>query len=174
MGATDPKNGDRKFFNFEEWEGFSKQAHEAKAFNERNEVQAEIEKAGLNKPNLSPKQEFLLRRIRSAGGTIYHIKRWQQFQFFYVNQDAAEGARAGMNFVYDWSKILVAHPFPITVINGEYDYQIGRKGSPIWKRVIATEAKNVKLVLLDKAAHNSWIDQPILFRNVLRKALLTR
>lgn len=174
LGATDPKNGNRNFFTDEEWEGFSKQSVEARAFNERSEVQAEIEKAGLNKPNLSPKQEFLLRRIKSAGGSIYHIQRWQQFPLFYVNQDAAEGARAGMNFVYDWSRILAAHPFPITIINGEYDFQIGRKGSPIWKRVVSIEAKNVKLVLLDKAGHNSWIDAPILFRNALKRALGAR
>lgn len=171
LGATDPKNGSRKFFTDEELEGFSKQAGEAKAFQERAEVKSEIEKAGLNKPNLSPKQDFLLRRIKSAAGTIYHIEKWTKFQFFYVNQNAAQGARVGMNLVYDWSIILTLHPFPITVINGEYDYQIGRKGSPMWKRVVSTEAKNVKLVLIDKAGHNSWIDDPVIFRKALQNAL---
>ena len=171
LGATDPKNGDSKFFTDEEKAAFPLQAEEAKRFNERPEVQAEIDKAGLNKPNLTPKEEFLLRRIKSAGGTIYHVERWRQYRFFFINRDAAQGARSGMNFVYDWSNILAAHPHPITVINGEYDYQVGRKGSPIWKRVVTTEAKNVKLVLIDKAGHNSWLDNPFVFRNALRYAL---
>lgn len=171
LGATDPKNGDRKFFTDEEWEGFKLQAEEAENFRERPAVKVEIEKAGLNKSNLTPKEEFQLRRIKSAGGTIYHIERWRQFRFFYVSRDAALGARVGMNFVYDWSELLASHPFPVTVINGVQDIQVGRMGSPIWKRVAATEAKNVKLVLIDKAGHNSWMDEPVIFRNALRDAL---
>jgi proline iminopeptidase len=171
LGATDPKNGNLKFFTDEEKAGFRVQGDEAKRFSERPEVQAQIDKAGLNKPNLTPKEEFLLRRIKSAAGTIYRIERWRQFRFYFANRDAAQGARSGFDFVYDWSPILAAHPYPVTVINGEYDYQVGRKGSPIWKRVVTTEAKNVKLVLIDKAGHNSWIDEPTAFRNALRDAL---
>jgi proline iminopeptidase len=171
LGATDPKNGSSKFFTAEEKAGFSLQAEEARRFNERPEVQAEIDKAGLNKANLTAKEEFLLKRIKSAAGTIYHVERWRQYRFFFVNRDAAQGARSGLNLVYDWSNILAAHPYPVTVINGEYDYQVGRKGSPIWKRVVTTEAKNVKLVLINKAGHNSWMDDPVAFRNGLWDAL---
>lgn len=171
LGATDPKGGDPSFFTEEERAGFNVQGEEAKRFAERFEVQREIIKAGLNKPNLTAKQEYFLRRIKSAAGTIYHIERWRQFRFYYVNRDAAQGARTGQDAVYDWSKTLAAHPRPITVINGEYDYAVGRKGSPIWKRVVGTEARNVKLVLINDAGHNCWIDDPIGFRIALREAL---
>jgi proline iminopeptidase len=171
LGAVDPKSGDLKFFTEEEKAGFLLQAEEARRFGERHEVQAEIDRAGLNKLKLTPKEEFQLRRIKSAGGTIYHVERWPQYRFFFVNRDAARGARDGMSSVYDWSSLLAAHPYPVTVINGVYDYQIGRKGSPIWKRVVATEATNVKLVLIDKAGHNCWLDDGAAFRKALRDAL---
>lgn len=171
VGATDPKNGDLKFFTEKEIEAYKLHAQEAKRFIERAEVQQEIRKAGLDTSNLSPKQEYQLWRIESAAGSIYKIDRWRQNIYFVINRDAALGAREGMNFVYDWSKILSAHPHPITVINGEYDYAVGLKGSPIWKRVAATEAKNVKVVVIEKASHNVWIDEPITFRNALRDAL---
>ena len=119
LGATDPKNGDLKFFTEEEKAGFRLHAEEAKRFNERPEVQAEVVKAGLNNPNLTPKEKFLLNRIKAAAGTIYRVERWPQFRLFFVNRDAAEGALCGMNFVYDWSNIVAATPHPITVINGE-------------------------------------------------------
>jgi len=174
LGALDPKNGNRDFFTSEELERFGKRNDEVKAFNERPEAQAEIAKAGLDRPNLTPIQEFQVRQIKSAAGSIYRIERWRQNVFFIANRDASQAMRTSTNFVYDWSKMLAGHPFPITIINGEYDYTVGSKGSPIWRRVVSTEAKNVKLVLIDKAGHNSWIDDPVVFRNSLRDALTRR
>lgn len=171
LGALDPKNGNRDFFTPEELELFAKKGDVVKKFEERPEVQIEIKKAELDKPTLTAKESDKLRCIRGAAGEIYHIARWKQRLCFFVNREGAAATRSSTNFVYDWSKMLSAHPFPITVINGEFDYVVGPKGSPVWERVIATETKNVELVLLEKAGHDSWIDAPIFFKNALRKSL---
>ena len=171
VGATDPKNGDKNFYTAEESALYAKLKDVVKQFNERPEVLAEIEKAGLNKPNLTPKQKYEYILILQSAGTIYKINRWRENVFIATNLYGARGAREGMNFLYDWSKMLASHPHAVTVINGEYDYAIGPKGSPIWKRVVATEAKKVRLLVIDKASHNVWIDEPLIFRNALRDAL---
>ncbi len=171
VGATDPKNGNKNFYTPQELELYAKLKDVVKQFNERPEVLAEIEKAGLNKPNLTAKQKYQYILILQSAGTIYKINRWRENIFIATNLYGAGGAREGMNFVYDWSKMLAGHPHAITVINGEYDYAIGPKGSPVWKRLVTTEAKNVRLLVIDKASHNVWIDEPVIFRNALLDAL---
>ena len=174
LGALDPKNGNRAYFTPAELENFARRNDEIKRFNGRPEVRIQIERAGLNKPSLTPYEASQLRRINSAAGSIYKVTRWRQNVFFIANKETAQAIRNSTNFVYDWTKILSAHPFPLTVINGEYDYVVGSKGSPIWKRVVKTEATNVRLVLIQDAGHNSWIDDPEKFRNALRQALMRK
>jgi proline iminopeptidase len=174
LGAQDPKNGNTGYFTPEELTLFKQVGEERNRFQQRPAVQAEIEKAGLSHSPLTAKQEFQLKHLRSAAAGIYHIERWREVHFFIANKDAAQATQKSTNFVYDWSKTLAAHPYPITVINGEYDYVVGPKGSPIWKRVVATEAKNVRFVMIQKAGHLSWIDDRVAFRSALRNALIGR
>lgn len=174
LGALDPKNGNTEFFTPAELRLFEQKNDEVAKFESRPEIQAEIRRAGLDKSNLTARESDKLRCIRGASGEIYRIELWRQRVCFYVNREGAFATRDSTNFLYDWSRMLSAHPFPIAVINGEFDYVVGPKGSPIWKRVIATEAKNVKVILLDKAGHAAWIDSPFEFRNSLRNAMAAR
>jgi proline iminopeptidase len=171
LGAMDPKNGDTDFFSAEELKLFEKKNEEVTQFESRPEVQTEISKAGLDKAELTAKEKDKLRAIRGSAGDIYNIDRWHQRLAFMVNRDCASAIMQSTDFHYDWAKVLIAHKYPITVINGEYDYPVALKGNPIWKRVIATETKNVKLIEVLKAGHLSWIDEPLLFKEALGKAL---
>lgn len=111
--------------------------------------------------------------ISLAASNIYHVDRWRQMKgggIFY-NSLANQAASSSLPRDYDFSKVLADHPYPVTVINGFYDYVVGPKGSPYWKRLCASQARNVQLVLIDKAGHNAWIDDPLAFRNALRSAL---
>jgi len=172
LGAMDPKNGDAGFFSQEELKLFTQKNDEVAIFEGRPEVKEEIKKAGLDKPTLTSKEQDKLRFIQGAAGDIYNIQRWQQRFAFIVNRESASATMQSTDFRYDWSSRLAAHPFSITIINGEYDFPVGLKGNPIWKRVIATEVKNVSLVELPKAGHLSWIDEPELFRIALKSALM--
>jgi proline iminopeptidase len=171
LGAMDPKNGDTDFFSADELKLFEKKNDEVVQFESRPEVEVEIKKAGLDKPELTIKEKDKLRAIRGSAGDIYNINRWQQRLAFMVNRECASATMQSTDFHYDWAKMLAAHPFRITVINGEYDYAVALKGNPIWKRVIATEVKNVKLVELLKSGHLSWIDEPVLFKKALKNAI---
>lgn len=172
LGALDPKNGSREFFTDDELDLFKKKNYELKQFESRPEVAAEIKKFGLDKPVLTPKEKDMLRAIKgSASGDIYHINRWRERLAFMVNWEGATSTMKSTNFRYDWSKLLASHSAPVTVINGEYDYVVGPKGSPIWKRVVRTEAKNVNLVIIPNAGHLSWIDEPGVLKDYLIKAL---
>lgn len=171
LGAMDPKSGAKDFFSAEELKLFGKKNEEVSQFEARPEVVAEIKKAGLDKPVLTLKEKDKLRFIRGSAGDIYNIHKWQQRLPFIVNRECASATMQSTDFYYDWAKMLAAHPFPITVINGEYDYAVALKGNPIWKRVIATETKNVKFAELLKAGHLSWIDEPELFKLFLEEAL---
>lgn len=98
------------------------------------------------------------------------MDRWQQRLAFIVNRDCALAMMQSTDFHYDWAKMLIAHKYPITVINGEYDFPVALQGNPKCKSVIATETKNVKVIEVLKAGHLSWIDDSVLFREAIGNA----
>jgi pimeloyl-ACP methyl ester carboxylesterase len=174
VGATDPINGKKEYFSDEETARYAKLPEVVAQFSARPAVQAEIRRAGLDRDSLTAQQRHDLWRIRQSAGSLYHIERWRENPFIMIRADGAQGARDGMNFDYNWAPMLAQHPHAITVINGRYDYQVGVEGSPIWARVVARDARNVKLVVLDEAGHSPWIDQPVEFRRIMRDALTRR
>lgn len=171
VGALPHKNGGRHYDAEYAalWQGLSETASR---FGERDAVKAAIREAGLDGPALSPRQAAQLALINQVGGASWHVERWRDALPVRVSPDAARRTRQTTNFTYDMGPALAAHRFRVTVINGEHDYTVGPRGSPLWRRLVETEARDLKLVVIPKASHLVWFDEPAAFRTALREALL--
>ena len=174
VGAVFPKNGSR-YFTAEELRMADSGKEDFKRFVERPAVAAELDKAGLNHPNLKAKEQTERWRIQFAAANIYHIEKWRRMKggrVFY-NEVAGQAATRTIPQEYDFASALAVHPDSITVINGSYDLLVDLKpGGFLWKKLKETELKNLRLVMIDKAGHNVWVDEPDTFRSELRKALI--
>lgn len=170
VGALPHKNGS-KYFDAEYSALWKTLGDDAKRFEEREAVKVELQKVGLDVPIKSLKQEAQLALIRQVGAERYNVEDWRKELPMRVNPHAARVTRMSTNFEYDYSKLLASHPFRITVINGEFDYTVGPRGSPLWKKLAATIAPRINVVTIPHASHIVWRDDPVLFRRALRKAL---
>ena len=174
-GAVDPQSG-KQYFTAEELAAFKQKDVDFDEFRKRRDVQADLDKEGINQATKTPKQMTHIWRIKFAAANMYHVDRWRQMkggQVFY-NPVAGQATGESLPEEYDFAKVLARHPFPITVINGEYDYVVGPKGSPTWKKLCASQIRNVDLVIIDKAGHCVWLDDPVAFKNALSAGLSKR
>jgi pimeloyl-ACP methyl ester carboxylesterase len=171
VGALPHKNGGA-YFDAEYaalWRGL---ADSAKSFTGREAITNELRKAGLVKPDLTPKEASQAALIRQVGAETFHVERWRDALPVRVSPDAARRTRQTTNFEYDVGPLLARHAFPVTVINGEFDYTVGPRNSPLWRQLAATSAPNIRVVVIPNASHIVWRDDPETFRNSLRQALL--
>lgn len=138
-------------------------------FINRSEVEQEIEKVN-NNPTLPPaKKKFQIERIQHAKHYIYDISKWKRGKesygpfFNYPAGNAVIRSMQASNPSGDYSHVELYknQPFPITVIMGAYD-MIDPEGTKFtyW----AEQIPNLNYTLLDKAAHDAWIDQPEAFK----------
>ncbi|MHB1327237.1 MAG: alpha/beta fold hydrolase [Gemmatimonadales bacterium] len=145
----------------------------AVAMADRPERVAEQRRHGLDRPNLTAREETHAWRIRFAAVNLYHLERWKQMEgggraFF--NQTSASAAGRTMPKAWDFRPKLAAHPCPIHVLNGNEDYvDWHAKG---WTDAVA-RVPAIRTHPMPRAGHSAWIDQPELFRNALREALRT-
>ncbi|GAB5535088.1 MAG: alpha/beta hydrolase [Rubricoccaceae bacterium] len=170
VGALPHKNG-APYFDEEYaalWEGLQ---DEAQAFYEREAVQRELRRVGVDDSLKTPKQRSQIALIRQVGAETFHVERWRERIPLRINNQAGQLTRASTNFTYDYSDLLADHAFPVTVINGEYDYTVGPRGSPLWMRLKETRAPDLSVIVIPDASHNVWYDDPARFRAALRKAL---
>ncbi len=170
VGALPHKNGS-KYFDAEYaalWNGLGE---DAEAFAQREAVQAELSRVDRENGVTPVKKEALLALVRQVGAETFHVDRWREFLPIRVNPDAARRTRETTNFEYDYSSLLANHPFRVTVINGEFDYVVGPRGSPLWKRLAATTAPRLDVVVIPNASHDVWRDDPDGFRSGLSRAL---
>lgn len=170
VGALPHKNG-RPYFDAEYAALWSTLAEDMKRFERREAVQDELRRAGLDDPSRTVRQEADLALIRQVGAETFHVERWRQALPVRVSPDAARRTRETTNFEYDYSGLLAGHPFAVTVINGEFDYTVGPRGSPLWRRLAETAAPRLKVVVIPDASHIVWRDDPDRFRSALRGAL---
>mgnify|MGYP001095595455 CR=1 FL=1 len=169
VGAVSPKGGKHLDSSEVAIEKASKEAF--RQFVERPEVKAEYKKEGIDQPSKSAKQLTHLFRISFAAGNIYNVGRWQRMKGGKVfwSQEAARATSKTLASDYDFTQVLGQHPYPVIVIAGEYD--IADFGNGIWRKV-STELRSIELVIVNKAGHNAWIDEPAIFKGALRKALV--
>lgn len=169
VGALPHKNG-RRYFDDEYASFWRNLARDAKEFQDRDAIRSELRGSGLEAPETA-KQKSQAALIRQVGSETVHVERWREALPTRVNPEAARRTRETTNFEYDHSAILANHPFQVTVINGEFDYTVGPRGSPLWKRLRETLAPRLHVVIVPNASHIVWRDDPEVFRAELSAAL---
>lgn len=142
-------------------------------FLNRVEVNNELKKLNLlrNSPPLSSREETYRFRISFASRFLYNISRWREIGGGgpYYNARANELSSKTMPASgWDYYKNFRESKVPVTVIIGDHDFL--DMGAGIVRKL--TEGmSNVEVVVIEKAGHNVWMDQPEGFRSYFGKAL---
>lgn len=120
-----------------------------------------------NKSTLTDKEKTEYWRISFAEANIYDISKWRLLKGgqIYYSPKAAVMAET-VNWKYDYRILL--NSLKATVVQGQYDF-LGFNLT-VYKE-LTKEYKNIKLELIPNAGHNSWIDNPGLFKKYLLNGL---
>jgi proline-specific peptidase len=134
------------------------------ALRERPEVAAALRAAGVSKDvpadQLTEQQRNARFKIDGlASFNLYHVDRWRQIEGGGVYYNGAVDDAVGDSFSMQFSILdtLKAHPVPITVLQGDSDYT--DPAASAWQAASATYP-TVRVLVLPKASHYSWIDAP--------------
>jgi proline iminopeptidase len=133
----------------------------------RQEVKNEKKYYVNNKEHLTDKEKTEYWRISFAEANIYDISKWKLLKGgqIYYNQDAYVITQS-VNWNYDYRSVLSKQK--ATIIQGQYDFlDFNLKN---YKDKLEGY-KNIVLKIIPNAGHNSWIDNPIMFRKYLYEAL---
>jgi pimeloyl-ACP methyl ester carboxylesterase len=172
VGAVDPVNGapGDLVFDTQDRALFAEMPAARERFHNRPAVQQAIRDAGLESPR-SARDSARLAVLRQYAADVYDVTGWRSHVPLRINPDAAQQTQQSIDWNYDRTELLSGHRHPITVINGEYDYVVGPRGSPIWKKLATRRMPNVRVVVIPDAGHSVWIDEPLLFAEVVERAL---
>lgn len=171
-GAVHPLNGSPgvDVFDDEDRARFSQRQELFDEFLGRPPVTDAIHAAGLDSP-VTQRDSARLAVLRQFAADVYHVERWNSHVPLRINNDVAQLTQQSIDWNYDRRDLLNAHPHGVTVVNGEYDYVIGSRGSPLWRKLAANYMPDVEVEVLPEAGHNAWLDQPGMFADAVRKAL---
>lgn len=119
------------------------------------------------KASLTDKEKTRFWRISYAEGNIYNITKWNLLKGgqIYYNQQAAVMAET-VNWDYDYRALL--NNLNTTIIQGQFDFLDFNLSN--YKAQI-TGYNKIKTKIIPNAGHNSWIDNPKLFREYLLMGL---
>jgi proline iminopeptidase len=151
---------------------FERQEQAKQAFIRRPDVVAELRRHGLDRDTsqLSDEARTARWRVQFAGANIYHVDRWRQLrggQAFWSLRAGQAGGES-MPKQYDFLPALRAHPCAVWVLEGDHDFgPITVEAHRRWVR----ELPNARLVVIERAGHNAWIDAPATFRRHMTAAL---
>ena len=137
---------------------------------ERPEISKKIEEEGLNKEDLTSKEKTFKWRIKFAGANIYNLDCWNEIKGGQVFYNQKAGTAAGRLMPNNWNFVddLANHKYPVTIILGDHD--IVDSNGKLYNTYF-DGINNVEIKLIKNAGHNSWIDQPKVFKEIIRKAL---
>jgi pimeloyl-ACP methyl ester carboxylesterase len=172
VGAVDPVNGapGQAIFDEEDRALFAEMASVRQAFHNRPAVQQAIREAGLESPPTA-RDSARLAVLRQYSADVYDVSGWEGHVPLRINPEAAQETQQSIDWNYDRTELLSGHRYPVTVINGEHDYVVGPRGSPIWKKLAARRMPNVRVVVVPDAGHAVWIDEPRVFAEAAARAL---
>ncbi|MCA1790232.1 MAG: alpha/beta hydrolase [Thioalkalivibrio sp.] len=130
----------------------------------------QISQEGLDRDDLTEKERTYRWRIGFASGNLVHVDRWRQIRggMVFYNQDAGRAAGRSMPQEWDFLPALRKLSHPVTMINGDHDL-LGFGGR--LHQQMLEDLPNVEFVMLERAGHNAWVDQPERFREALLRAL---
>jgi proline iminopeptidase len=112
------------------------------------------------RPLLTQKEKTAYWRINYAAGNIYQIKKWHLLKggrSYYKSEPSVMSET--VNWAYDYRTDLNSNG-KVTVIQGQYDF-LDFDGA----------LYNITYITLPNAGHNSWVDQPLLFKQNLSSGL---
>jgi proline iminopeptidase len=168
VGAFGPRNDEPNFM-----EPINTRAN---ALTARPEVTALLAREGLDKANnQSPgRLQTNAWRLRFASVNMIRIERWREMQGGQVYYSGQIGSRLAesMSKTWDVAATLGSRKIPISVIQGDQDYvdpaaagwtQLGNEQSPL--------APCVKVTVIPRAGHATWLDDPDAFAKALNEAL---
>jgi proline iminopeptidase len=141
---------------------------------QRPEVKKVMHDAGIDTTSgahLTPQQASTYFKIDGlASFNIYQIEKWKQFEGGRVSFHSKVSNAIGntMQDIYDIRPSLQSHPVPIYVLQGDHDYVDPSAKS--WT-AIRDLFPSIHVMVLPKASHYSWIDDPALFQQNLQLAL---
>jgi pimeloyl-ACP methyl ester carboxylesterase len=150
--------------------GFDELPARVREFQGRPEIQGEIEAWGLNKPALSARERTRLWRIQFAGANLAKVENWTRLRGGQVFYSAAAGQAASQSLPqpYDFLPTLRASKVPISILMGDHDFL--DFGGIVYPRLFAG-AEHIRVIVLEQAGHNAWVDQPDEFRETLASLL---
>lgn len=122
----------------------------------------------INKSELTHKDLTEYWRINFASVNLFHVEKYNLLKGgrVYYNQDAAVMGET-VDWKYDYRPVL-NDQVKTTIINGAYDF-IDFNGEE-FKKLLKNYNK-IELKIIPQAGHNSWIDDPVTFRQHLEEAL---
>jgi pimeloyl-ACP methyl ester carboxylesterase len=121
----------------------------------------------IDKSNLSHKDLTEYWRIRFASVNIYDVKKYNLVKgggAYYKGE--ASVMTETVNWNYDYRSVM--NNTKTTIINGAYDY-MDFDGDTL--KTLLNGFPNIQLYIIPDAGHNSWIDNPKLFKQYLLTAL---
>ncbi len=141
-------------------------------FMKRPEIQEEINKVNSDNSLPASKKKTQIERINMAKHYLYDISLWRKgkepFGPFMNQQAGNATVKTIPKGDYDNRTLYSNHPYPITIIMGEYDMiDPGGKKFLYWTKGIS----NIHYVMLEKAAHDAWIDKPVEFCTAFENAM---
>ncbi|MEM9934341.1 MAG: alpha/beta hydrolase [Bacteroidota bacterium] len=160
----------------EDWKPAEEKEDEKTAFMKRAAIKEEIVKYQLDRssPPLTSQEETSLFRINFAGRMLYDVTKWTELRggralykgkVFGLTQTTYP--KEGWNFIEDIRKAS----YPITLIIGDHDFlDFGAVLAKRW----AAEIPRMELLVVEKAGHSLWIDQPEKMKHLLEKTLQKR
>ena len=163
----------KSFFPEEDMALFGEAGRRLELFRNRPEVEAELERMGVNKPDesLTSIERTIKFRISGTRMFLYDVSKWPQMtggKPFYnpkVYQLTDQTMpQEGWDFIANFKSTEI----PITIILGDHDF-LDMGGHVIQKWVKGIP--NVEVHLIENAAHDMWTDQPEVFRRLFLKAL---
>ncbi len=120
------------------------------------------------KSSLTHKEKTEYWRINFAAGNIYQVEKWNLLKggrSYYKQESSVMFGTVDWN--YDYRSIL-DHNSKVTVIQGQFDF-LDFDGETY--KTLIKGFKNITCTIIPRAGHNSWIDEPEVFRENLRKGL---
>jgi pimeloyl-ACP methyl ester carboxylesterase len=146
-----------------------------KSLQSRPAIAAQLKAEGLpdDAAKDTPQQSEARWRIGEfAPMNVIDLGRWRQAQGgeVYYNKDVDDTIGDSLPDELDIIPTLKAHPIPVTIIQGDQDYL--DPGAQAWKALAATpDGKTVKVEVMPRAGHYSWIDAPDEFSRALDEGL---
>lgn len=106
-------------------------------------------------------------RMRDATLFLRYPERWRESPLPFYRREVSEAIANSMPREYDFVAALKRHKRKVTVIMGDHDVvDLGARVA----QYHFTDSP-VRLVILEDAGHNAWIDQPERFHEIVLEAL---